>query len=199
LTIPISSISLGFHSQIEPYRQALHTDTAGTFARFGITDAAYAAFVVNNVAAGSSTIEKTLAPAKGMLDLALAIENASGEVRQTKGKSAVAIAPLPDLIAKFLAMAATWMVAEVALGITAPDQPMTDGPGDYIRRLYLLLYSSEFRKAPDPGKFDPDAWKALLQAVVARGGSYDRLLEPCFKLCGQVADEFTQSLWPDIW
>jgi hypothetical protein len=167
------------------------------FARFGITEATYKAFLKANQQAGSKTVKDQLAPAADMLDIAIAIGDASQEIQKKGGKQAVA--PLPEMIDKFLNMAASWVAAEVALGVTAPDQPIVDKPGDLIRRMYLLLYSSDFRKHPARGDFDEVAWNALLKAVNAGKSSFDDLLPHCRTLCSAVATEFTLSLWPWIW
>jgi hypothetical protein len=197
VTIPYTSISLGFHSQIEPTRTELHQDTRGTFARFGITPATYKAFLQANQAAGSKRVEAELAPAEKMLETAIEIEKESEKVRNAGGNQAVV--PLPKLIDEFLRMAASWVAAEVALGISEPDQPVCAEPGEFIRRMYLLLYSADFRSKPDSGKFDPTAWKAVLTAVEHGSAPFDELLPHCQLLCSQVAAEFTASLWPWIW
>jgi hypothetical protein len=195
--IPLTSVSLGYHSLSEPNRTALHVDTAGTLDRFGITEDTYQAYLKNNRDRGSKKVKAELASADDMLATAIALERAAAEVR--KHHSSVADTALAGLIEKFLGMAASWVAAEVALGVTAPDQPIATEPGDLIRRMYLLLYSSDFRKSPDAAGFDPDAWKVVLGAVKAGGGHFDELLPHCRKLCGAVANEFTSSLWPWVW
>jgi hypothetical protein len=199
MTIPFTSISLGFHSQIDPTRTELHQDTAGTFARFNITPAIYRAFLKGNMEAESKTVEGELATAERMLKRAVEIEEVSKKIRDGGGNQAVD--PLPELINDFLKMAASWVAAEVALGLelAEPDQPIASQPGELIRRMYLLLYSDAFRQSPDPGKFDRTAWEAVLKAVQKGSAPFDELLPHCRTLCGQVADEFIASLWPFVW
>jgi hypothetical protein len=194
MTIPATSISLGFHSQIEPHRSALTNDMPGMFERFGITSSVYEGFIrdIKN----SETIKRKLPTAEAMLAKGLEIQEASARSREESGANAEAPTAL---IAEFLRMSAAWMVAEVALGVTAPDQPIANEPGEFIRRLYLLVYSSEFRKNPDPGGFDRPSWGAILEALQRGSGSFDDLLPHCQVLCGQVADEFTANLWSFIW
>jgi hypothetical protein len=197
MTKPYTSISLGFHSQSEPTRSELHQDPHATFARFGITPATYKGFLQANQAAGSKDIKAQLATAEDMLKAAIAIEDSSRKIRETGGKNPDE--PLRKLIDEFLRLAASWVAAEVALGITEPDQPVVNQPGQLIRRMYLLLYSSAFRQNPDRGDFNQPAWDTLLAAVKAGTGRFDDLLPHCRTLCGQVATEFTNSLWPPIW
>lgn len=197
MTIPFTSVSLGFHSMVEPYRSDLHKDVSATFERFGITNDMYAAYLDANRMMKSALVERELARADDMLAVANAIQKQSTAVRANGGSKA--IPPLTESITKFLDMAASWVAAEVALGITAPDQPVVAAPGELIRRMYLLLYSSEFRKNLDPGTFDKQAWDALLHAVTHGSGSFDTLLPHCRTLCGSIADEFNASLWPIIW
>jgi hypothetical protein len=197
MTIPFTSISLGFHSLKDPERSALHSDPSGTFARYGITLATYEGFLQANQGAGSSTVKSELAPAEKMLKTAIAIEEASKVIRDGEGNQPDPA--LAALIDEFLKMAASWVAAEVALGITAPDQPKVNEPGQLIRRMYLLLYSADFRDHPDRGDFDKTAWNALLKAVKDGGGKFDDLLPHCRTLCKAVADEFTAGLWAVSW
>jgi hypothetical protein len=197
MTIPFTSVSLGFNSQIEPWRQQLHKDPAAMLALFGITPASYEHFLAVNEAAGSRTIRKELPRAEDMVKTALVIERESAKIRANHGTK-----PDPELsklIEDFLKMTASWMTAEVALGITAPDVPIIAGPGQLIRRLYLALYSSDFRQHPDRGDFDEVAWTALLKAVNDGKAKFDDLLPHCWKLCGAVAQEFSASQWNIIW
>ncbi len=182
---------------MEPYRSELHKNPADTFAHFGITNSAYGQFLSINESRGSKTVRAELATAERMLQAAVDIETASAAIRANGGKTAAP--PLPALIEQFLGFAASWVAAEVALGITEPDQPVADKPGELIRKMYLLLYCSAFRSKPDRGAFDEKAWNAVLAAVEKGEGSFDELLPHCRTLCAQVADEFIGSLWPDIW
>ncbi len=199
MTIPLTSISLGFHSQIEPTRTELHQDTAGTFARFNITQATYKGLLKGNLEAKSATVEAELATPEMLLAIALDIEQESKAVRDAGGDRPGD--KLASLISEFLRMAASWVAAEVALGLelSEPDQAIVNEPGEFIRRMYLLLYSEAFRQTPDPGEFNKDAWNAVLKAVGQGGAPFDGLLPHCRTLCGQVAEEFIDSLWEKSW
>lgn len=199
MTFPLTSISLGFHSQIEPTRSELHQDTAGTFARFNITQATYKGLLKGNLDAKSGTVQTELATPERMLGIAVDIEKESKAVRDAGGDRPGDI--LASLINEFLRMAASWVAAEVALGLelAEPDQSIVNEPGEFIRRMYLLLYSEAFRQTRDPGEFDQTAWDEVLKAVQQGSAPFDDLLPHCRTLCSQVAKEFIDSLWPFTW
>jgi hypothetical protein len=190
MSIPHTLLSLLYHSHISPYREEIHQSHTVAGQRFAIDDATFALLQVPSLPKAADVMSAADATASAAFDLRKGVKGAQDQMN-------TATKELFGLLAQLLA-------AEITSG-DYKDQPNQDLPTEDIRsqpllvQLYFLVYSNEYRTRFQ-AKRGFEAWDHVQHVLQELSqDSFEELLPYAHTVCQQVANEYSESLWPKVW
>lgn len=193
MNVPATLLSMIYQATRASFQDELHTDIDQTFRKYAITELTRRQFSESGISPSKIT------PAAELLSLGKKIEEGAAAQRR-KPEGTPASPSLVEPTNEFFRKSASWLAAELTLGLPQPDQNGCAGNGASVpAALYRLLYCSNPKLKAKPGAVSESDWTDVSNAVEARQGDFEALLPVCERLCLAMAAEFNGSLWPHVW